>query len=220
MGKVEQAEVPSRLDKAQQSTNRLSLPLTDEGAIDWEHVQQRTKEKFASVVSSDPDALEMIGLASGGGDDVEVSVISEGITDENIKAFIDAVSKAVALGSGFVISKIKTHPFLVDKDSQKPIPLKIRPDILLKCSTLTDEQHKELDPRVKKIVDKHTKELPEAIKKHLDLWMLAGMFLKYNMENVASALEMQIKGEIKALQDKQNSVKPTPIDTDRKQPGA
>lgn len=206
-------EVDAEAMTGNSSRNRLSLPLTDEGVIDWEHVRPSTRQKFADIVSNDPDALEAIGLSATQDGTEEGADIFEGVTEENVRVGLDIISQANALIFNAFAPKVLKHPF--KKINGKPAPFMFNPELLKDCFTLTAEQHEELDPRALKLAQKHGNVLPEWFKKHMDVYMLVFMYLRYTAENAKRAITEQLRADIQAAQA-QNAKQAAqrPIDSD------
>ena len=193
---------------------RLSLPLNEDGTIDWESVRPSNKERFAEIVSNDAVALEAIGLAAGGeGEEGEGENPLSGITETNIGTALDIICQANALAFKVIAEKTQKHPFLVDAVTRKPMPLIIDQDILQKSFTLTEEQHKELDPRVLLEVERHSHQMPEWVKKNLNIIMLFGMFFKYQLVNGLTAIQVQKLRDAERLKTARAKTQ-QPIDSD------
>lgn len=84
---------------------RISLRVSEDGSIDWDSASQKTKDLFSSVVSQDPTALEMIGLAAGGAG----AELPEGyVTPEQMRDFLNGYSWLVRYLAPVVVEK-KSH---------------------------------------------------------------------------------------------------------------
>jgi hypothetical protein len=126
--KPAEAFVERPLEDVSQKTTRLSLRLTPEGIIDWSSASEKVKERFAQAVSNDPDALEMIGLAAGGGEGEGVAPVNPlEIQPEHVKMAIDMYATA----EQFLIPK------LIAAKSKGQV--KISPEIAAACFTFSDD---------------------------------------------------------------------------------
>lgn len=114
---------------------RLSLRLTDQGTIDWDSASERQKQLFAESVSKDPDALEMIGLAAGGGEG-ESPELGGGsyVKPEHVRMALDGYAKVTA----FLIPK-----YVARRSKGK---LVISPEIASEAFRFTEEQKDSLSP--------------------------------------------------------------------------
>jgi hypothetical protein len=179
---------------------RLNLPLTDDGAkIDWERVRPSNREKFTSLIASDPVARAIL-VPTGDGES-EADPFG-GITTENIRAGLNILSQVESLAFSVAFAKFKKHPFK-KLPNQQPAPFVIEPDVLQACFTLTEEQHQELDPRALRIAQKHAGGMPQWLQKNLDLYMLIGMYLRYTAANAANAIKTQTLRDVAAAMEVQ-----------------
>ena len=203
--------------------SQLKIPLLPDGSIDWDGMRGSQHDRILSMVNNDPTILEYIGMShlaeTGNGDEVEVAKLE--ITAENVGIAIDSLSKANAKIFGF-ISHLMPHPILKRADGKK-VPFVIAPDILNSCFTLTEKQHKELDPRALRLAKKHAKQLPNWLKKDFDFYMLAAMFLKFQGDNATNAMKAQVLRDIATLQEAQrkrttSSTFPQPVNGKEQQP--
>jgi hypothetical protein len=138
-----------------------------------------------------------------------------GITLENIRSMLDVLGQANIIAVRMVGPRFLRHPFKKDAKTGRPAPLVIDPDILAASFTLTEKQHAELDPRALRIAQKYSHKMPDWLKRHLDLYMLCGMYIKYTGENALTAMQTQIKRDIELVrQAAARQPKTRPIDTD------
>lgn len=169
---------------------RLNLPLTEDGLrVDWERVRPSNRAKFASLMATDPQARSVAGFNTDTEQAVDVDLFG-GITQENVKAGLDAVNQLTAIAFRMLVPRIAKHPLKKDAKGA-PLPLTLDADLLFKTFVLSDAQHAELDPRATKIAQKHGKKLPEWLQKNLDLYMLVGMYLRYSVENAQLVIKAQ-----------------------------
>jgi hypothetical protein len=176
-------------DETAGRSSRISLPLLDDGTVDWDHVRPSTMEKFAVIVKTDKNVRDTYEEAFGpppGGESP-----FGGITEENVATGLDLVCNINALVFRVAAARFVKNPFVKDK-AGRPVPLVIDEDILSRTFRLTPEQHKELDPRATRLAEKYSRDLPEWLKKNMDLYMFASMFLAYTAQNAKTALQAQI----------------------------
>lgn len=174
------------------SVTRLpSIPLASDGNIDWSSVRPSTASTFLNLIENDPKIREHIAELNGSGGGDDAPDLFGGITQENVKAGLDILSQVNALVFRIGAARFMKSPVLRDANN-RPLPLVIEPDILEKSFSLTEEQHKELDPRATKIVQKYSGNMPEWAKKHLDVIMFVSMYLKYTSANAQAAIVGQI----------------------------
>lgn len=210
-----QTDVAPRLDKSA-AAGRLSLPISEDGQIDWSSVRESTKEKFAAAIANDPVALEALSSALGvSGEDGQDS--GDGmpeemqLTDERVGVAVDAFNSLFALGFGLAAKTFIKNPFKVDAKTHKPLPLEIPTPVLLQKFALTKEQHAELDPLVRKELEKHTDAIPQWVKDHYGLIMVLGLFGKYSFQNGMACVKSQLMFEQQQWQKaQQNLVTPPP----------
>jgi hypothetical protein len=177
--------------------SRIVLPLTSDGKINWDKVRSSQREQFLSVVNDDIITLEHIGMShdSSGSDNEEEGNEGLKLTTENVGALIDTFNKANTIVFRMVAPLVIPHP-IKSRMARKRVPLVIDTDIALSAFTLSEEQHKELDPRALRLAKKY---MPEAAKKHLDVYMLLMMYLKYTGENCVSAITKQVNRDIEKM---------------------
>jgi len=187
-------DVAKQQENAPATAGRLSIPLTESGLLDLDHTRASTLEKLDYILRNDPHIKE--ALADG----TEAPDLFGGITTENVAAGLDAVNTVNGLVFRVLAAKFIKHPLLRDKDG-KPLPLVLDPAILDRAFRLTDEQHAEFDPRATRLAQKYSGNLPEWLKKNLDLYMFAAMFLSYTASNAKAVLEAQIKRDLGLAQD-------------------
>lgn len=207
--------MPRKTDDERTSpgTNRLSIPLSPEGGIDWAGMRGSTKQRLLTLAGDDPTILESIGMAGwvkapeGAGEDG-----FPGVTEANVAEALDIVSKANALLFRVGCARFVKHP-LKRTPQGGPVPFVLDPDVLMQAFTLTKEQHAELDPRATRLAQKNT---PEWLKKNLDLYMLIGMYLKYTADNAQTAMKLQLQRDYTESLKRQANAAATaqPVDTD------
>lgn len=193
-----ESSVAPRL-KAGESQATITLPVMDDGSVDWSSVRDSTKEKFKGILSNDPTALEMVADVLGD-IDTDDSGSEDGtptLTEANIGSVIDKINMGCAFGLAILANKFKKHPALRDAQGQ-PIKMAISPEVILSLK-LTEAQHKELDPRAFKIGQKYMEKLPESVKKNFDGWMLAIMFLEYQAQNFNKMITIQTQKDLAAV---------------------
>jgi len=207
------AEIPSRVERA--TRKQIALPLTeDSSGIHWDGLRESTRKKLGELIGNDPAAMQRMGLATTGATE-EQPQLDLDITQENVGAALDAVNTLTSLGFAWAFPKVTKHPFK-KLPTGKPAPFQIDPDLLRSAFTLTEEQHKELDPRALRIAKKHSEKLPEWLKKNFDLYALLVMFLKASAENGQNAIKMQFNRDFLIAQRfaAQRAAGATPTDTD------
>jgi hypothetical protein len=203
------------------SNDRLTVPLTTSGEIDWTSMRDSTRARLLAIASDDQEILTEIGMGGwvkpgeggeGGSGEVTGEDILPEITEANIHEAIDLLSQTNALVFKMAAARFIKHPILRDQQGRS-VPLLMDQDILSAAFTLDEAQHKELDPRATRLAKKNT---PEWLKKNLDLYLFAGMFLKFTTDNCKEAMKLQVQRDIKKAQAAQirASVKPIPVETD------
>jgi hypothetical protein len=196
------------------TVSRIVIPLDSDGAIDWDQVRPSNRSQLLETVNNDVTILEHIGIAhesDGTGEEGEDGAPLPEITNENIKTGLDIITQANALLFRMVAPMILSHP-LKSVQAKRKIPLQIDADIALKAFLLTEEQHKELDPRAMRLAKKY---VPAASKKYLDVWMFAAMYMKYTADNAQKAMAAQIQRDGKKMME-QVAPPSVPIDSDKK----
>lgn len=188
------------------------------------HMRPSTASKLIELLKSDPQMraayAEVNGLAGGATDDAIAAF--GGLTEENVARGLDLVAQANALFFRVGVARFAKHPFIKD-DKGRPQPIVIEPDILDAAFRLTPKQHAELDPRATRLAQKYSSELPDWLKRNLDLYMLGSMFLFYTAQNAKTALETQLKRDLARLQHAHARAQANPPhnpkpDTDAAQP--
>jgi hypothetical protein len=117
------------------------------------------------------------------------------ITEANVGKLLDGITTVNALLLQIVAAKWIKHPAGFRDVNQKPINLLIEPDIL-QGMKLTAEQHKELDPRGVKICKRFEDYMPEWLKRNLDLYLFASMFISYTAGNMRTAMVAQVNRDV------------------------
>ncbi len=201
--------------------DRISLPLAPDGSgFVWEKMRASTKRALFDAVMADPRRIyDEVGEPVPGdtGDDPGGGELDPfgGITLENVRTGLDILSQVNALAVRVVGPRFIKHPFKKDPTTGKPLPLVIDPDILQTAFTLTEAQHKELDPRALKEAQKLSGKMPEWVKQHMNLCILACMYIKYTGENALTAMQTQVKRDAAlAQQAQQRAARPMPGDSD------
>lgn len=173
------------------TTKRVSIPLTDAGLVDWDHVRESTAQTLLNIAQNDPEMAKFIG----GEKDEDGPNLAEGLTQQNVSSFIDLVQSANALVFRIAAAKFIKNPILRDANN-KPLPLVLDPDLLTRTFSFTPEQHAELDPRATRLAQKYSSKMPSWLKENLDLYMFASMFLTYTAQNAKACIEMQVKRDL------------------------
>lgn len=198
---------------APSKSNRLSLPLKEDGTFDVAEFRPSTKEKFLHAVLNNPEVVRLLdpdgAKAVGLDEPTEAPDLFGGITLENIRTGLDMLSSVNARVFAMVGGKLVKHPLLKD-DKGQPVPMSFNPDLVAKCFALTPEQHGELDPRALRLAQKYSGAMPEWFKKHLDIYMLVTMFLKYQGENAIKAITLQAQADVAQIRKAQMTAQPSP----------
>jgi hypothetical protein len=174
-----------------ENAKRLSIPLTDDGFIDTGSMRASTAQKFDHLIKNDPAIRDSFQTQHGGAE----PNLAEGLTQANVAEGLNILASTNALVFRIAAARFIRNPVLKDKTG-KPQPLVIDPDILTKTFSFTPEQHAELDPRAHRLALKYAGDMPEWLKKHLDLYMFGGMLLSYTAQNAKTAIEMQVKRDV------------------------
>ena len=152
--------------------SKIVLKMDENGLILWDEVSDSNKQKFAASVSSDPIALEMIGLAAEGGGLADGSgglpLGPPPISEKNVAMVLDTL----AWVQGLVFTKA----------------LKFDSDISKEVCKFTPEEHKDLDEMGARIANKHA---PELLKKYQDEIFFAGMLAFTMSLQLQRARQMQ-----------------------------
>ena len=179
---------------------RLSIPLNEDGTINWGKVRPSQREAFGAIVANDATALEMIGLAAGDDDSPSSTDDSaeqpenlfDDLSEDSAGQILDWLARGTAISFNFFISKTKKHPFLVNS-ARKSIPLTISPNILFPAFALSEEDHKNLDPKMLKEMQKHSHKMPNWVKENFNLIMLVNGFLQAQARNGMAAIAAQLQ---------------------------
>lgn len=198
---------------------RISLPLKEDGSgFDFSQMRETTKRQLAEMVNA--DAAEI--LAAGGftteplGEEPAPDLFG-GITIENIRTGLDIISQTNALVLRMLAPRfMPRHPFKKDPKTGRPAPMSIAPDIAMQAFALTPEQHAELDPRALRLAQKYSNRIPEWMKKNMDVYILACMYIKYTGQNAMKAMKAQIDRDISVAKWQRAQQRDTkPVDTDK-----
>jgi len=161
------------------------------------------RNKYLEAVENDVTTLEHIGFKHADGTipsgDTALEEFADGLTLENVSAGLDLLTKANALLFASVFPKLAKHPLLRDPKTGKALPFVIDPNLAQEKFSLTEEQHKELDPRAYNLVKKAP--MPEWMKKHLDIIMLCGMYLKYMGDAALNTAKAQVQLDLVKLKN-------------------
>ena len=192
---------------------RLNLPLIDDGTqIDWERVRPSNKQKFADLMRTDPVARE-VAFGPMDTDDNEADLFG-GVTEANVAAALDILAQTEALAFTVLAGRFIKHPLKKDA-ANKALPFVIDRDVALAAFKLTPEQHAEIDPRAYALSKKYDRQIPDWLKKNMDLYMLVGMFLKYSGENAVRAMQMQVQRDVtNAVKAVRRPIPVRPADSD------
>lgn len=192
---------------------RLIIPLTGDNEVDWSAVRPAAKEQLLNIANNDVTILEHIGMAheSGNNDDGESSDFEGDITQANVKMLLDSLTKANAIVAAMIIPRFVSHPFKRRADGKR-VPFTIDRNIALSNFALTESQHAELDPRAERLAKKY---MPAAARKHLDVIMLASMYMHYMEQNLEATVKAQVKYDIANVQSAPQVAPPqAPIESD------
>jgi hypothetical protein len=200
-------------------TGRISLPLTEDGSIDFGHMRASAKARLCSLVDGQiADIYKEAGQPVPGEDagDAPPADLFGGLTIENIRTGLDIMSQANVLLVKMLGPRILKHPYRRDLKTGRSVPLVFDQDILQRSFTLTEAQHAELDPRALRLAHKYSHKMPDWFKHHLDFYMLLGMYVKYMGENALTAMQSQVLRDVKTDQEvAAQKRKPAPVDSDR-----
>jgi hypothetical protein len=179
-----------------ETAKRLSIPLNDDGFIDLASMRASSIQKFDDLIKNDPAIREAFTTSHGGPE----PNLAEGLTQANVATALDILQSTNALVFRIAAARFIKNPVLKDKTGH-PLPLVIDPDVLSKTFCFTPEQHAELDPRAHRLAQKYADEMPEWLKKHLDLYMFGGMLLSYTAQNAKLAIELQVKRDVNRVNE-------------------
>ncbi len=201
------SKVKSDSDPSPSRANRLAIPLTANGNIDWDNIRPSVREQYLSLVNEDVTTLEHIGMAheSGMGMNTDDGETLPEVTNENVTMALDILCRTNALVFRMAVPKLIAHP-VKSQIAKKRVPLEIDLDIATQAFQLTKKQHEELDPRALRLAKKY---MPQTARKNLDIWMLVGMFLKYQADNAQTAIKAQISRDILRM-NQQQAARPEP----------
>lgn len=127
-------------------TSRVSLPIGEDGSIDWEGAKPGTRERFAELVSSDPTALEIFAESLKS----ETEAVPYAITEDHVKTFLTLY--------GIATSYIA--PVVIEKRTRGRI--KIPHDLASRVYAINDAQKDKLAPPGAQWANAH---VPEKIRK-------------------------------------------------------
>jgi hypothetical protein len=193
--------------------NRISIPLTPDGTIQWDSIRGSTKERLLAVIDRDTDVNpDQWGELAAGSETTTAEDVAgmPAITEANVREGLDLLSKANGLAMRMACASFVKHPVLRDRNG-KPVPLVLDLDIVTGAFTLTAEQHAELDPRALRLAQKNA---PEWLKKNLDLYMLVGMYLKFTADNASKAMVAQVQRDVQKAVAAQQAATVKPVDSD------
>ncbi len=182
-----------------QKPGRISLPLKEDGTIDFDAIRPATQEKFLGAIINDPFAMEKIGLASAPDESGDGVDMFQGISEENMRAALDVLTKVNGLGFKLLAGRLIKHPFKKDEKG-KPAHFQFDADIVDRTFVLTEEQHRELDPRATRLANKYS---PEFLKKNSDVVALVGMYLMYMSQNAQLVLQHQFQRDVELVKQAQ-----------------
>ncbi len=109
---------------------RLTLPLTEDGRIDWDRARQSSKEAFVEAVRNDPSTLDAMELQARPPSQDGVPQI----TEEHVKQFMELY----ALGERIIV------PRIISMRTKGAI--QIPPPLAARVFQFTDEQKNSLAP--------------------------------------------------------------------------
>lgn len=177
------------------SSSRLSLPLNNEGTIDWDRARDSQKEKFTQAVLNSPETLEMIGLAAGATGE------QQGWSEESIRFGLDLISMV--------------NSFVFRMASKKVMGTQVDADVASQCFAFSDEKdhngksdYDKLVPPTQRLADRAIHVDP----KYQDLILLGTALAAIVGKQAQTALEMQSeRDEKKKPQTQQVKVERKPI---------
>lgn len=178
----------------------LSLPITDQGTLNWEGIRGSTAQKLLELLQRDDKLASEFDEARGltRGEDNEPDLFG-GVTQENIHSMLDWLSKANASLLQLVAAKFMPHPLGLKDESGKQLKLFVEPDVL-DVMQFNEKQHAELDPRALRIAKKYEHKMPSWLRQHFDLYMFGSMFLAYTAENAKAVIGVQVQRDLGRIQ--------------------
>lgn len=128
-------------------SERIQLPLNQDGSIDWEHTRQQSKDKLAAALSSNPDSFRNFGV---GKLEAAAGSIAQGpITAEHFGALLFI----------YEMAEQKIVPAYLYRQSQGEV--KITPEIAARAFKFTSEQREKICPLGAQVLNE---KLPDWLK--------------------------------------------------------
>lgn len=205
-------------DATPNATNRFSFNTTPDGQIDWAGMRPSTRSRLRDIVDHDTDVNpDKWGITNDPENEagVEDDLGALTMTQADCAAALDALCATNGIAFRFGAARFIKHP-LKRLANNQPAPFLIDPDIIQAAFTLTEKQHKQLDPRLERIARKKMKNAPEWVKKNMDLIMLGSLFLKATADNAKAALQAQFVRDLGIARKQEANAAATnkPVDTD------
>jgi hypothetical protein len=121
------------------SNARITLPLTEAGAIDWEAARDGTSEQFTAAVLNDPITLEMIGLAA-----------------EQTEGAVPPASGWQPQQAGFALDILGSlEALILSRISPKVLHFKIEDEVAQAAFKLDEADHAMLDAPGARLMNKY-----------------------------------------------------------------
>jgi hypothetical protein len=176
----QEAFVTRQVEEPERRAERVSIPLDEKGAVNWDGMRPDTREKVINAFANDPESLKAIGLAS------PLLAPGQGITDENARQAL----KIIAIADGYLASFVLRIFVKFSLDA----------DVARDAFTFSDKQLDEMSPRAARLANKYSS---AVILKYQDEIALLGMFGLYLFEQMKTAIMTQaMRNMVKKQQEK------------------
>lgn len=176
---------------------RLTLKFGEGGEILWDQMSDKQKELFASTVSNDPTALELIGLAAGQGENIPTN--TEGVTELLPPPPLIEIKPREVEGALKLISKVSA--WALKMGMRRFSNVEMDPEILKQSFQYDPEILADLTEKGTYVANKYA---PEFFKKYYNEIMFISLFTGAISSQCQAAIAAQ------AMKDMVAKVKPKP----------
>jgi hypothetical protein len=167
---VESTEEPTRV-----SGKKFSLPLTEDGSIDWDNASDKHKRLFIQAIKSDPN-----GILQNIQEEAGAAPADTGIADATVVAAANAILAVEAIG------------FTTIGPRFAPVLKNLHPVVAISACTVTEEEMQPVMPAAKRIIAEY---MPPELGKYQDLIVVGQHLLKLSAAKFKHCIDLAMEIE-------------------------
>lgn len=162
-------------DTPRARSRKLTLPILEDGSIDWDSASDKHKKSFIEAIKADPN-----GILQNIQEEASAPAADSGIADATVVAAANVILSIEAIGFTTIGAKVV------------PVLKHLHPLVAIQACTVTQEEMAPVMPACKRIIAEY---MPPEIMKYQDFVVVAEHLMKLSAVKFKACVDLAMEIE-------------------------